>query len=74
MTYSAFVDVLDNTSCTVPVTQVDKSIDVVNSGYEPVSEVDKATSEICESFETQGATLGLTLRRRAEDINFVSII
>ncbi|KAK5127721.1 hypothetical protein LTR08_004313 [Meristemomyces frigidus] len=41
--YSAFVNVLDYTSVVVPVTRVDKSVDVRVEGFEGVNEVDRET-------------------------------
>ncbi|KAI9829175.1 MAG: Acetamidase [Thelocarpon impressellum] len=67
--YSAFVNVLDYTSCAVPVTQVDKRIDVVDAGYEPVSEVDGATWENYEPEMFDGGYVGVQLvgRRMQEE-------
>lgn len=46
--YSAWVNVLDYTSVTVPVTNADQSVDVKDEGYTPISERDKAIYEDCE--------------------------
>ncbi|KAL9604624.1 MAG: hypothetical protein Q9219_000344 [cf. Caloplaca sp. 3 TL-2023] len=39
--YSAIVNTLDYTTCTLPVTTVDKNVDVVDKNFEPLSDVDK---------------------------------
>jgi amidase len=46
--YSTFVNVLDYTSVVVPVTNVDKSVDKKDEGYEPISEADKKAFESCK--------------------------
>lgn len=48
LTYSSFVNVLDYTSVVVPVTQVDKSVDVKAENFQPVDEVDRETQENCK--------------------------
>jgi len=47
--YSSIINTLDYTSCIVPVTTIDKKIDVVDKNFKPVSEADKNMAEICES-------------------------
>jgi amidase len=47
--YSVFVNVLDYTSVVVPVTQVDKKVDVKREGFEPVDETDRKVQENCKS-------------------------
>ncbi len=43
--YSNIYNTLDYTSCVVPVTNVDKEVDVVNKSFKPVSQQDKDTQE-----------------------------
>lgn len=43
--YSNIYNTLDYTSCVVPVTNVDKKVDVVNKTFKPVSELDRETQE-----------------------------
>jgi amidase len=45
--YSTWVNALDYTSVIVPVTNVDKSVDVVDEGYTPIDETDKVAYESC---------------------------
>jgi amidase len=49
--YSTFVNVLDYTSVTVPVTNVDKNVDVREEGYKALSEQDQETQDDCKFFE-----------------------
>lgn len=46
--YSTWVNFLDYTSVVIPVTEVDKSVDKVDEGYEPLGKDDKATYDICK--------------------------
>ncbi|KAL8736716.1 MAG: hypothetical protein Q9166_000082 [cf. Caloplaca sp. 2 TL-2023] len=39
--YSSIVNLLDYTSCTLPVTTVDKNIDTMDPSFEPVNELDQ---------------------------------
>lgn len=48
--YSLFVNALDYTSVILPVTQVDKEVDVKVKDYKPLSEVDKDVYDSCEYF------------------------
>ena len=43
-----FVNVLDYSACTVPVLEADKSIDVVEEGFQPFNEQDQAVHDDCE--------------------------
>ena len=66
---SNVINVLDYTSCAVPVTEVDKNIDVVNKSFRPVSEQD---TEIQESYDPEiyhGAHVAIQLvgRRLQEE-------
>jgi amidase len=45
--YSAWVNILDYTSVTVPVTNVDKAVDVPDENYKPVSDTDKQIQNDC---------------------------
>lgn len=42
---------LDYTSVVVPVTEADKKIDVADSAYQPLDEVDKECYESCKYFK-----------------------
>jgi hypothetical protein len=46
--YSVWVNLLDYSTAVLPVTTVDKSVDVVDDGYKPISETDKKVWESCE--------------------------
>ena len=46
--YSTFVNVLDYTSCVIPITLADKAVDKYDSDYKPISDVDKQVHETCE--------------------------
>jgi len=46
--YSTFVNLLDYTSCTVPVTTVDQKVDVPDKDFKPLSDLDKSVADLCE--------------------------
>ena len=46
--YSTIINILDYTSCVVPVTNVDRDIDVVNKNFVPLNELDKEIGGDCE--------------------------
>ena len=46
--YSGIVNILDYTACTLPVTTVDKSIDVADSSFKSLSDLDKSVMDTCE--------------------------
>ncbi|KAL8952668.1 MAG: hypothetical protein Q9222_001436 [Ikaeria aurantiellina] len=59
--YSSIVNVTDYTSCTLPVTTVDKSVDVVDSGFQPVSELDERVQGLYDPEIYDGAHVGVQL-------------
>lgn len=62
--YSTWVNALDYTSVIVPVTNVDKSVDVVDEGYKPIDNTDKAAYECCMlNYSLPRIMKALTLRR-----------
>ena len=48
--YSTWVNLLDYSSCVVPVTTVDKSVDGVIEDFKPLSDEDKEIMADCEFF------------------------
>ena len=46
--YSTIINTLDYTSCVVPVTNIDKDVDVVDKNFKPFSEQDKDIAADCE--------------------------
>ena len=46
--YSTFVNLLDYTSCVIPVTTVDQKVDVIDQDFKPASEQDQKVWETCE--------------------------
>ena len=46
--YSTIFNVLDYTSCTFPVTNVDQSIDIVAKDFKPIDDHDKKLASGCE--------------------------
>ena len=48
--YSTFVNLLDYTSCVVPVTLADKTVDKYDSQFKPIGDLDKQVYETCKSF------------------------
>jgi hypothetical protein len=47
--YSVWVNLLDYSAAVLPVTTVDKSVDVVDEGYKPISAMDEKVWKSCES-------------------------
>ena len=45
--YTAFVNVLGYTSCVIPVTTADKTIDSADLGYAPTDDFDRKVYESC---------------------------
>jgi amidase len=56
--YSTFVNALDYTSVAVPVTNVDKAVDVGVEGYKARSEQDRRAQEACECRKQNAAERG----------------
>lgn len=46
--YSSIINVLDYTSCVIPVTKADKSIDVVDKNFTPMSDMDRDVASSCK--------------------------
>ena len=46
--YSTWVNCLDYTSCVIPVTQVDKTVDKPYESFQPLNDVDKGIHEDCK--------------------------
>jgi amidase len=46
--YTAIVSMLDYTAVTIPVTTVDKKIDVVNGDFKPLNELDEEIWKACK--------------------------
>ena len=46
--YTTFVNILDYTSCVIPVTTVDKKVDLVNQTVDPLSDIDAQTAPLCK--------------------------
>lgn len=47
-TYTTFVNLLDYSSCTIPVTTVDPKVDVKDADYKPRNEQDRLVAESCK--------------------------
>lgn len=45
--YTEVINLLDYSVSVVPVTKADKTVDVADPDYEPISELDKANWELC---------------------------
>ena len=46
--YSTIINTLDYTACVLPVTNIDKEVDVVDENFNPFSELDKDIAADCE--------------------------
>ncbi|KAF2271544.1 amidase [Westerdykella ornata] len=67
--YTGFVNVLDYTSVALPVTNVDKTVDVADDGYQPINGLDKTVQELYDPDIYDGAHVGVQLvgRRLQEE-------
>ncbi|KAI4121988.1 MAG: hypothetical protein LQ347_006673 [Umbilicaria vellea] len=67
--YSTIINTLDYTSCVIPVTIADKSIDVLEKDFRPVSEQDKVVSGSYDAEVFDGAHVAVQLvgRRLQEE-------
>ncbi|MCJ1402542.1 Acetamidase [Xylographa trunciseda] len=45
--YSTFVNLLDYTSCVIPVTTADQSTDVLDKDFKPLSDEDRSVMDLC---------------------------
>ncbi|KAF2870376.1 amidase signature domain-containing protein [Massariosphaeria phaeospora] len=72
--YSTWVNFLDYTSVVVPVTNVDKSVDKVDEGYQPIDETDKLVQESYDPEIYDGAHVSLQLvGRRLQEERMLAI-
>ena len=55
--YSVWVNLLDYTAAVLPVTTVDKSVDIADGGYKPISATDEKVWKSCEFFFVCGMRL-----------------
>jgi hypothetical protein len=46
--YTTIVNLLDYTASTIPVTTADKSIDIVDPGFKPLSKLDERVMKTCK--------------------------
>ena len=67
--YSTIINLLDYTSCVVPITNVDKDVDPVDKDFKAVSEMDKDIAADCKSsLQSMEISILTMLRRRSGDI------
>ena len=68
-TDSSITNILDYTSCVVPVMTVDRNVDVVNNDFKPVSEQDRDIQEDYDPEVYHGAHVAVQLvgRRLQEE-------
>ncbi|KAL8987983.1 MAG: hypothetical protein Q9177_002874 [Variospora cf. flavescens] len=48
--YTESINLMDYSAAVIPVTRVDKSVDVFDHGYQPLNEVDRKNWEACKPF------------------------
>ena len=46
--YTVWVNLFDYTSVVIPITNVDKTVDKIDEGFEPLNDIDKKTYECCK--------------------------
>lgn len=46
--YSTFVNLLDYSSCVIPVTTVDQKVDMPMKDFKPLNDLDKAVADLCK--------------------------
>ncbi|KAF1953712.1 amidase [Byssothecium circinans] len=72
--YGTWVNALDVTSVIVPVTEVDKRVDVVESGYTPIDDTDKTVYESYDPEIYHGAHVSLQIvGRRLQEEKMLAI-
>ncbi|SMR50924.1 unnamed protein product [Zymoseptoria tritici ST99CH_1E4] len=72
--YSVFVNVLDYTSVVVPVTNVDKKVDVKRTDYTPVNETDRKVQENYDPEIFDGAHVSIQLvGRRLQEEKMIAL-
>ncbi|KAF2641022.1 amidase [Massarina eburnea CBS 473.64] len=72
--YSVWVNALDISSVVVPVTEVDKAVDVVDAGYQPLDEADRGVYETYDPEIYHGAHVSLQIvGRRLQEEKMLAI-
>ncbi|KAL8741670.1 MAG: hypothetical protein Q9190_005744 [Brigantiaea leucoxantha] len=72
--YSSIINLLDYTSCTLPVTTVDKRVDLVDDGFQPLSEMDKDVAGGYDPEIYDGAHVSLQIiGRRLQEENVLAL-
>ena len=66
--YTTICNLLDYTSCTVPVTCADKGIDVVQKDFNPLSNLDREIMDTCNSPSLWVGAWLTSLNRRSRNI------
>lgn len=56
--YSTFVNLLDYTSCAIPVTTADQKVDILDKDFKPLNDLDKAVADLCKLTRTHGLFQG----------------
>lgn len=46
--YSTFVNLLDYTSCVIPVTTADQKVDLLDKDFKPFNDLDEAVAGLCK--------------------------
>ncbi|MCJ1474174.1 Acetamidase [Lambiella insularis] len=67
--YSAIVNLLDYTSCVIPVTTADQKVDVMSKDFKPLGDMDRKTFELYDAEVYDGAHVAVQLigRRLQEE-------
>jgi len=67
--YSTFVNLLDYSACTIPVTTADETIDVPDKGFKPLTDHDKIIADLYDASIYNGAHVSIQLvgRRLQEE-------
>jgi len=72
--YADFIDLLDYTAITFPVTKADAKLDAVDTDYKPMNDLDKKNWEAYDAEMYDGAPVGLQLMgRRFDEERLISI-
>lgn len=74
LAYSAIVNFLDYTAITIPVTQVDKTLDLPIADYQPLSEQDGHVQSLYDAEIYDGAHVSVQLvGRRLQEEKMVAL-
>ena len=46
--YSTFINLLDYSSCVIPITTANKEVDIINKDFQPLNDIDRRVCSLCK--------------------------